>query len=1557
MGNNQTKDSEIHIPYFPLYNSNYLNNCYKYLIRSKSVHFIITLIESLLNIIQELYIFYMENNLNKNSGNDYVKFLLFIPEHIQGLPMIIKIIIVLLYILIFDVIYYFLGKLKFKKDNIYLSILFNIIELFYFRVSMLLFLNVFFCLSYIYFFIFLIVLIPHLYITSFHFFYNHLYLFVPVFIDFPFDEFSSLFDIFSLVIKILFSILGNIKIVNVRKCIYIITFVFLLFCCINFIYHLIFHSYLLMKNLFLNKTKVSLFFIQALILIFSELVGKNGISNISFLIIFISIFIIILLYVHLLYDPKIFVTFQRETPNENMLYFLFILSNETQPCSLIENKIVKHYEGCGICELCNKYKKYINKRDDNYKGDENENTNFINKEFYKNKEGLINIFFDILYNGKNKYFSIIKEMILLYQTKRLLDNISYFYINLSFLIFSELKNNNYILARNIQIILNKINNTNKLLDIHEAQIKGIILCDDFLTLVNSTLQQIKNILKSEENQAIKFLKLSESLNEMKNPKYKEIFFSHKHDNVSNSRNVIYVCSLLYEEIFNTILNSNQVPLRENYQILEDNFINNDRIERIISLSLNLINNACKIVRVGKDLYSYRDNNLFDLIPLIFKDYLQKVFITKILSNLNSKKVDSKEKYNEMSTNINNNSEYFNFDSKKENRIIRRSSMIKDSMQKNIHKTEYMEFKMIISENISSRIFYRLLILKLTPLFNYDYNSCFILLDGSFKLYKNTIMTMQDIKNQAEMGQKIISVSKPEIEFPPEIYSITFQKYLIEIEKRNFKLIKILDFPLSKKLITIYTIIPKDKEAYKKLTRTSFYSNETIKFEFHLKLEQKTSKNLQHFFEDTASVKSQQTSNKNVLNFNSPLNIKTKKKENIYRNSNLYIIQNIIYVMIPLIILFTIIQVIHLLDLKQGDFNNDYSLICFNEFYKLYFQLFSSILSIVCISYNSSCVTIMSSYSQNTPGLDQYFNCSRFFYGQNQFLLKTLLDKKSKLVDIHQNIGRNKYKEIFEQKVVYTRISKDFKDDKIDLNLMKVNVIFSEAILIAINSFQILTNNTFSEPIYILNRKEEPFLYFDNYGNNTKNLSDFQKELYEMILNYNVFWDQFRFIYYKLIDALAVQTENIKFYIYFYYNAAYCIILIILILLHIYMYNFEQLIIKIMNHVNMIINNKDDNFNFFKEFSKKINNLEIILKIYSENPIKAVHNLISSYNKYDKYITNQKKNIFGDAVKKGKKSVQAQNIDDLFIYEVPKHLKIIKKEDIGKLNITFNYYIISLIICICLILTYTSIYLLWKKYYLIKDNLYSLLRKDTELEISFFKALNIYDLMIFANYTLNDLAQGIFFDPDKKVNDQIQLLNSFYDDLYLAFNFEIEIKILVREFSGFPYFNFTCHNLYDYQSDTLKELQENPEIKKMGNIRNKMLVICTRSKIDNFNDMNFAFMNHYQTILHWVTEIQDFSYKGLVQHLKNGALGKIYLNFNLILMYITDIINVKLHKVEYDNLLQVLSNYLIITIVFLVLQYFIIMSILIFFYVSRFKLFCSQIILLKQVFQLCEIHEQ
>ena len=1550
------KKSSVPNAYYSLYNNYYLTNSYKCIIRSRTVHFLFALIEVLLNISQELYIFVTKYNLEQNAHKNLFRFFLFFPEYIHNLTTVIKIILILFYVIVFIIIYFFLGKFKYKKDNLYTTILYNILDLFYFRILMIFFLDLFFCLPYTYFFILLLLVISHLYITFYYFCYNHLYVFVPAFIEYPFDEFSSLFDIFLLVVKILLSINANSKNICLKKFSYIVTFIFQIYCCIYFSFKLIHRSYLFMKNQFLNKAKTAFFFIQTFILFLAELIGKNGILNTYFLVIIILIFVIMLLYIFFMYEPKLYIRIRQETPDENMYFFLYIISNERQPCFIIENTIKKHYEFCGICNLCKRFQHYINLSSD-YEIVENDNINFINKDKFKRTEKLINIFFFILYDGKDKYFPLIKEMILTFQNKEesLLNNSSYFFINLSLLIFSALRKKNYVLALNIKIILDVINNENRLLDIHEAQIKEITLCNEFLSLVRSTLNLITDIMKTDENKPTKLIKLSSELNKMKNTKYKEILSNRKNDDISNSKNIIYLCSLLYEEIFNVILNINQVPLRDNYQILEDNFINNDKIERIISLALNLTDKNCKIIRAGKDLYNYKNNNLFDLIPITFKDYLQNTFISRIFdhfgSNINQTKKDKKvDAY--LTSPLNN---FTNLNAKYENKIIKRITLKNDFVPKIIDKYEYMEFNMIISQNISSRIFYRLLILRLTPLFNYEYNSLYILLDGSFRLCKNTIMTMQDSKNRSHIGQRIISVSKPELEFPPGLYRMSFNNYLAYLEKKHYKLSKFLDFIISKKLISIYHLThkDKDKDPHKRPKKTSFFASDTLRIDMNKDI---SKKNIDYFIEETASVKSQQNSSSN-LNFTSGFNIKTKKKENIYQNSNLFKLEMIIYLMIPIIIIFIIVEIIHLLDLKQGDYNNDYSLLCFNEFYKLYFQLFSTILSVVCIKNESGCFSIMSLYSKKNIGLDYYFNTTLFLYGQSQVLFKTLLEKRNNLLIIHKNIGKNKYTQIFEKKVDYTRIYKNYSKNKTELSLMKVNMIFTEAILISINSFQILTNNTINEPIYLLNKKDEPFLFFDIYGDKAKDITDFQKELYEMILNYKIFWDGFRFIYFQLLEALRVQTNDIKLYVYLYFHISYAIIVLIIVMLYIYMRNFEKLIVKILNYVNMIIVNKDDKFNFFKEFSKKIENLNIILEIYNENPIKAVQNLISSYNKYGKYLLNKKRNIYYDLNKKYNKKITETQIDNEIFPEVPKHQQIIHTNEFSKLYIMFHYYIINLLICIIVIISYVVLLLIWRKYYLIKDNLYSLLKKDTQLEMSFFKALNIYDLMIFDNRTLDELAKDIFYEPSYEINDDEQLIKSFYDDLYLAFNFEIEINSLINDFSGFPFFNFTCENLYDLEEDNLKKLESNSEIQKIGQAGEKMLRICQMSKIDEYNDKTAAYQRHYQSIIHSVSLINDFSYSGLIEHLKNSIFGEIYLNFGIIIMYITDIINVKLHKVEYDNLLDFLSNYLIANLVVIIFMYFSLMGLVIFFYIDNFKKFCERIILLKQVFQICEVHEQ
>ena len=1513
MGNTKKKNSFIPNAYYSLYNNYYLSNSYKYLIRSKAVHFMVTLIEILLNIIQELFIFLQGFNTQKNTQKKILKIISFIPEKIQGLTSITKLIVTILYILIFDAVYYFLGRNKYKKEKPYMRFVFDIVELFFFRISMLLFLNLYCSFSYYYFLLLLILLIPHLYITSYHFLYNHLYIFVPIFIEYPYDEFSSFFDITLLIIKILLSIIANSKNKYLVKCIYLLLFIFQIFFSLHFIYVLIYHSYLFMKNIFLNKAKVALFFVQTSLLIYVEIIGKNDILNISFLIIFICLFIIFISYVFILYEPIKYLRINGDTHNENMYFYLYLLSLETQPCHIIEKNIIIHYKQCGICDLCKKYNIYLDKIDENH----------------KNKDSIINHFFDILYDRKNKYFLLIKEIILTYKEKAnsLLDNISYFYINLSFLLFSELSNYNYVLALNIKILLDVINNQNKLLEAHETQIKQITLCNKFLCLVESTLEQIDSILKSDENKAMKFINLSGLLKKMQKPKYKKVLFNYKNEDACNSKNMFYLCSLLYEEIFNKILNY-QIPLRENYQIIED-LINTEKTDKIISLALCLTNDYCKIIRAGKDLYSYKDKNLFDLIPLTFKDYFQKVFLTKILEHFNSNIYRNINEKNDSIAKININE---NNTIKPKNKITKTFPARKNSLKQNAHEIKYVEFSMIISEEISYKTFYKLLVLKLTPLFNYDYNNSYILLDGSFKLHQNTVITLHDNNNLKNIRKKIISVSKPELENPPELYTMKFEKYINSVEKRKLKLIKILDYTLSDKIITIYSIISNNRVTSRKSKRISTHVIKKLSVEYT-----NIARTSVKYFDDTASIQSQIVTSEHASH-SSALNIKNKKKEDIYKNSKLYKIGNFLCLLIPIIIVFIILELYHLDRLKNGDYINNYSLVYFSEFYKLYFQIFSTILSVVCIKYESNCVNIISLYTSQIDGLDNYFNLTQFLYGESQVLMETMLDKKNNLFNIHQNIGKKNYEEIFEKEVTYTRISKVYKNDNVenDLKLIEVKMLFTDAITASINSFQILTNNTLNEPIYLLNKNKNPFLYFDNYGKSLKNITDYQKALYEMILNYKIYWENFRNVYYKLLDALSAQTKNIAFYIYFYFHISYGIVVLIILLLYAYLYNFEILIVEILNYVNMILNIHDDNFNFLKEFSKKIKNLNIILKIYSEDLVKSIQNLISSYAKYEKYISNKRKNIFMD---------------------VPKHLKLIKKNDINYLNFMFYYYLMILVIFITVIISYLALFSMWKKYYLIKDNLYSLLKKDTELEISFYKVINIYDLMIFGNYTLDELATDVFYEPTYKKNDGTYLLKSFYDDLYLPFNYNVEILILVNNFAeGFPYFNFTCENLYDMESDFIEKLELNPEIKKLGKISDKMYKLCKDSGIDVYNDIAAAFAYHYQLALHALNLIDDFSYEGLINHIKKGYFGKLCLHLNLILNFITDIINVKLHKVEYDNLLNLLKNYLINDISIIILLYIIIIIIIIFFFISRLKNFCKQVILLKQVFQLCDAYE-
>ena len=404
--------SDFYSPKFQMQinSDNYLVNCYKYMAKAKTIHFLFIIIEIFMNFFQEI-----ELDL-KNANSDKIKldlnYIRKITIAFDKISIIVKLIVIIIYILVFDSMYIILRIKKFKKKYVIVSILINILELFHFRIFVLIFLNLFFTLPNLYFIISCIFVIPHLCLIVHHFFYDHLYYFVPIFINYPYDEFSSLFDLILLYMKIFLSIARNTKSIGLEKCCSFIFHASQIFFCIYFIIKLNNHSYLFMKNQFLNKTKFSFFFSKTIISILTLILGKTEIINVLYIILSIVMIIVVLTYVYFIYEPLYYIKISNQTPIENIYFYLFTLSEKDDLNFLFEYKINEHYEKCGVCDLCKKYMDYLDIHQSNIKIEDDEKENLIKDENKCTTPIKMIQLFDIIDNKQNKYFQLLDKRVL-----------------------------------------------------------------------------------------------------------------------------------------------------------------------------------------------------------------------------------------------------------------------------------------------------------------------------------------------------------------------------------------------------------------------------------------------------------------------------------------------------------------------------------------------------------------------------------------------------------------------------------------------------------------------------------------------------------------------------------------------------------------------------------------------------------------------------------------------------------------------------------------------------------------------------------------------------------------------------------------------------------------------------------------------------------------------------------------------------------------------------------------------------------------------------------------
>ena len=1542
-------DSEAPKIYKEINSDNYLSNCYNHLTKIKGIHFFFILIEIILNIIQELETILRSYQLDFNEKNKpELNLVTFITIEFNKLKNIIKLIIMILFMIIFDSLYKFVQIKKITKKIIYITIIVNILEIFIYRTLTLIFFNLFFTIKKELFIIGCIFLIPHIILIFSNFLYNHLYYFVPVFIDYPYDEFSSLYDIIMLIIKLLSSVAGTTNNVGLSKFCFIIMLVLQIFFSFFFIYKLKNHSYLFMKNSFLNLTKLSFFIAKTIIIIIALVFGKNEIMSVLFLLIILCIILINMLYMYFIYNPFSNIIIKRETPMENTFFYLYILSENNDFNFVFENKVNAHYEKCGICDLCRKYVKYINRYKQNYVIIDEEKEKFINEENnkykYSNKNKLMDLF-DIIYDNKTQYFKLMKKLVLDYKNveKECFFNNSYYFINLSFLIYSDYQDKNITLSLNERIILEVLNKeNNSFLDNHESQISQIFLCNQFISLIKNIIVQLKDILKCEANlnKAKKLVDLSNELKKLQSSKFKKNLFSHKLENISNSRHLILICSVIYEEIYNTTLNNSQIPIRENIQPLEDIFYNNsNKINKIISLVVDLTNKTCKIIRAGKGLYPYINTNLFDLFPLIFKQYQIDLFMSSILEHFEIGKID--KKIVKKGT-IN-------------NRLSARltKSGLK-TMNINKNKKDYIEIKLILWENIDSKVYFKLLTLKITPLFN-NLTPYFILFDGLHLIHKNTIITLQDFEENINAKEKLISVSEPELEKNNETYSIPFKKYVIWQNNQGFNIQKISEFYVSSKLYKIYLIAKKENQIKKSERKNSQIRDDDDEEEFQTNIKKNTRLEKIQLMEDNASVSSQ-TAGSTFGAGISNLGIRNKKKESIFEYGGFNKIKTICFLAILTSIILLIIEYILLNKYVEETRENNTYYLDYKDFTKLYFQLFSSILSIACIYKDGKCIRIIDNYIDQYLSDKEYkFNYAGIIFIQSQILAEKMMQRRTILNNIHKCIGNEEYNKLFGKNMKYLRISQNIINQKYVFNLNSVNLEFSETLLSICNSFKLLTENI-NTSVGFLNGID-PFNYMNSLENNSY-LSDYQKEFYEMILNYKNYYERFNEINDELNKIIISKSSIIEIFIYVSILIDTLMLEFIGSLMYFYTLLFEFILMKIINYINMTMNIKSDEFNFNETFSKKLDNLESILQFYNSDPVKGVQNLNSLYSNYQQYLSLKNKNT-SEMNKKNYKKIEENKKNELD--DIPKNQRIVTKKDVKSLGITSIYIIVYYTNLILILALFILLLLLWIDYFNNKRiNLFKLFEKNNSVESIVYKAINVYDLMIFHNLTMEQVTNFVILDETKRKQENA-LLKNFYENLKYSFNNKKEKIILGDFFRDIEHFgDFSCKILYMLNRDNIKEIESKAKENNLPNIENVsdyLVQICEDSRVTDAKDYRTVFERHIQYTRNGIISLLDFSFDGLINYIKTeGTISKVSLFFNNIIIFLLVMTNQKPHQMAINQLITRLKSLVQISEIIFLIYNIIAILLVIFFYISGINNLCNKILNLKKIFKIYEIHE-
>ena len=270
---------------------------------------------------------------------------------------------------------------------------------------------------------------------------------------------------------------------------------------------------------------------------------------------------------------------------------------------MLEEKIEEHISICNKCNLCKKYNSYKNNNN-------NDKLDFYNIIY--NGEDLILNLSDKIFKGINK------------NGKTNILNNSYFLINLIYIYYLNMKDSNYNCLSNIELLYEIINEENsQYLDEYKLSLNQIKNTNNFLIKANKIINTIYEIFDASnlQQKSINFLKLAGDLEQLK---FKDIKIDNdnRNNNVNNieglpnCNNLLTICSLFYEELYNVPISNSGNYIRDNTNLLEDLVnLDNKNINQI-TLKIDVLNFNVIIIRAGGFMNKY-ENKIFSIFFLHF----------------------------------------------------------------------------------------------------------------------------------------------------------------------------------------------------------------------------------------------------------------------------------------------------------------------------------------------------------------------------------------------------------------------------------------------------------------------------------------------------------------------------------------------------------------------------------------------------------------------------------------------------------------------------------------------------------------------------------------------------------------------------------------------------------------------------------------------------------------------------------------------------------------------------------------------------------------------------